>query len=147
MDIKRIKYNHELLKHNIRLEKELSMVIRERVIQQEACNHIKVCLGWNGPYQDRDTSFHTCLFCQKDDPDSQYRMIDATNYRKLKYSHGEYEMAREARLLEIQELAMGIMKENPSITEKQLVEELTEIIKADAENTKTIEKKIGPNFG
>ena len=147
MDNQRIKYNQELIKNKIRLEKQLKMVNKEIDENKKLCDHIRVCLGWDGPFQYRDTSFHTCLFCQKDDPDSQYRMIDATNYRKLKYSHGEYEMAREARLLEIQELAMGIMKENPSITEKQLVEELTEIIKADAENTKTIKKKIRPNFG
>ncbi len=143
MDIKRIKYSHELLKHNIRLEKELSMVIREIVIQQEACNHIKVCLGWNGPYQDRDTSFHTCLFCQKDDPDSQYRTIDATNYRKLKYSHGENEMIREKRLLDIQSLALDIMRENPKITETELVEKLNKIIAEEELKTKEIEKRLG----
>ena len=143
MDIKMIKYNHELLKHNIRLEKELSMVIREIVIQQEACNHIKVCIGWNGPYQDRDTSFYTCLFCQKDDPDSQYRMIDATNYRKLKYSHGEFEMAREKRLLDIQSLALEIMRENPKIIETELVEKLNKIIAEEELKTKEIEKRLG----
>ena len=101
MDNQRIKYNQELIKNKIRLEKQLKMVNKEIDENKKLCDHIRVCLGWDGPFQYRDTSFHTCLFCQKDDPDSQYRMIDATNYRKLKYSHGEYEMAREARLLEI----------------------------------------------
>lgn len=146
MDIKRMKYSQELLKNKIRLAKELRMVNSEIDKQQETCNHISICLGWDGSFQYRDTSIHTCLLCQEYDPDSRYKIIDATNYKKSQYSHGEIESYREDRLVEIQEIAMNMTKENPSITEEELVDRLTKLIKKEEEKTKYIEKKLDYKF-
>lgn len=146
MDIKKIKYNQELIKNKIKLEKELKMISKEIEDSQKSCNHIRVCLGWDGPYQYRDTSIHLCLLCREYDPDTKYKGIDATNYRKLIFSHGECESYREKRLLELQQLAMNTMLANPTITEEELIQKLTEIIEVDEEETKVIEKKLGYKF-
>lgn len=146
MDIQKIRYNQKLSKNKQKLEKELKMVSTEIENIQDSCNHIKVCLGYNGPFQYRNTSIHLCLFCREYDPDTKYKIVDATNYRKPMFSHGQNENYREERLLELQELVIVIMKDNPSITEEELIEKLTEIIKEDEEKTKNIEKKLGYKF-
>lgn len=142
MDILNLKYNKELMKTKSRLEKELKMISEEIEKSQESCNHIKVCLGWNGPYQYRDTSIHLCLLCRDYDPDTKYKTVDATNYKKLQYSHGEFERDREERLLELQELTMNMMMENPSTTEEEIVEKLNEIIQEDVRKNNELEKKL-----
>lgn len=146
MDIQRIKYNRELIKNKIRLKKELNMVEKEIEESQDSCNHIRICLGWNGPYQYRDTSITQCLWCSEVDPRSLYNVIDATNYKSSLYSHGQYSSVREKRFSEIQELAMNMLIENPKITEEEIVTRLNEIIKKDEEKTRLIEKKLGRQF-
>lgn len=143
MDIENIKYNQELMHKKIRLEKDLdkaNQFIRE---QQSSCNHIKVCLGWCGPFQYRDTSIHQCLLCYEFDPESKYKLVDATYYKKMKYSHGETERYREEKLAELEKLVIKLLTENPNLTEEELVTALNNIIKEDEEVTKKIEKKIG----
>lgn len=68
MDIQKIKYNRELMKTKIRLKKELNMVEKEIEESQDSCNHVRVCLGWNGPFQYRDTNFIQYLLCSEVDP-------------------------------------------------------------------------------
>lgn len=142
MDIQRIKYNRELIKNKIRLKKELNMVEKEIEESQDSCNHIRICLGWNGPYQYRDTSITQCLWCSEVDPRSLYNIIDATNYKSSLYSHGQYSSDREKRLLEIQELAINMLMENPKLTEEEMVTRLNGIMREDKEKTKILEKEF-----
>lgn len=146
MDIKKIKYNHALIQNKIRLETELKMVKTEIENIQESCNHIKICLGYAGQFQTKNTSINLCLFCRENNPESKYKIVDATNYRKSIFSHGQRKSYREERLLELQEKAMNIITNDPSITEEKLVEELIKIIEDDKEKTELIEKRIGYKF-
>ena len=45
---------------------------------QKECDHIVVCLGYDGLYQYRDNSFCACLLCEKNDPNSNYKIINTT---------------------------------------------------------------------
>lgn len=140
MDIQKIKYNKELIKTRIRLANEQNMIEKEIEESQDSCNHIRICLGFNGSYQYRDTSIVQCLFCSEVDPRSLYNIIDATYYKTVLYEHGQFSFYREKRLLEIQELAINIIVEHPEITEAELVTELNHIIKEDIEKTKVLKK-------
>lgn len=139
MDIQNLKYNRELIKTKSRLEKELEMVNDKIKTKQESCNHIKVCIGWNGPFLYRDTSIDLCLLCCEDDPNTKFRVIEAYDYKKEEYDHGQLSSYREKRFEDLQQLTMNIMTENPSITEEQLIEKLNIIIEED----KIKEKKLG----
>jgi len=146
MDVNNLKYNVELMKTKSRLEKELNMINREVDTSQRSCNHISTCLGWSGPFQYRDTSIHLCLLCGEYDPDTKYKIINATNYKRTLYGHGDYKSERDKRLLELQTLAIEIMSENPSITEEELIERLDTSIKREIEETDKLEKQYGLNF-
>ena len=135
MDIQHLKYSNELIKTQIRLVKEMNIINQELANQQESCNHIRVCLGWDGPYQYRDTSIFNCLLCWDIDPHNNYKTVDATDYKKIQYSHGEHRRYREGRLLDLHDLALSIIVENPSITEEELIEKLNNIIQSDIEKT------------
>ena len=62
------------------------------------------------------------------------------------YSHGQYSSDREKRLLEIQELAVNMLIENPRLTEAEIVMQLNGIIKEDEEKTRLLEKTLGYKF-
>lgn len=146
MDIQKIKYSKELIKNKIRLKKELSMIEKEIEESQDSCNHIRICLGWNGPFQYRDTSITQCLLCSEVDPRSLYNVVDATNYKSSLYGHGEISSDREKRLSEIQELVVSMLVENPKLREEELVARLNEIMKEDKEKTRLLGKKLGRKF-
>ena len=140
MDVQKIKYNKELIKNKIRLKKELNMIEKEIEDSQGCCNHIRICLGWNGPFQYRNTSITQCLLCSEVDPRSLYNVVDATYYKSSLYGHGEISSDREKRLLEIQELVVDMLVENPKLSEEDLVTRLNEIMKEDKEKTKVLQK-------
>jgi len=146
MDIQNFKYNKVLMETKSRLEREIKMVSKEIENSQKSCNHISVCLGYDGQIQYKDTSIHLCLLCRKHNPNTQYKIVDATDYKKPIYGHGELKSDREERLLELQTLTMNIALENPSITEEELIESLNKTIQKNIEENKKIEKKIGIKF-
>lgn len=143
MDIENIKYNQELMHKKIRLENDLEKVNEFIGEQQSSCNHIRVCLGWCGPFQYRDTSIHQCLLCYEFDPESEYKLVDATNYKKIKYSHGETRRYREEKLAELEKLVIKLLTDSPNLTEEELITSLNNIIKQEEEMTTNLEKKIG----
>lgn len=140
MDIQKIKYNSELMKAKRRLKNELNMVEKEIEKSQDSCNHIRICLGWNEPFQYRNTSIIQCLLCSEVDPRSFYNVVDATNYKSSLYGHGESSSDREKRLLEIQGLVVNMLIENPELREEDIVTRLNEVMKEDKEKTKVLEK-------
>ena len=142
MNIQNLKYNKELMKTKSRLEKELKMVNTELANKQNTCNHIRVCIGWDGPYLYRDSSINLCLICGEYDPDSKYKSIEAYNYKKEEYSHGELKSYRQRRFQDIQQLTISIMTENPQITKEELIEKLNIIIKKDEEKNLKTEKRL-----
>lgn len=142
MDIKKIKYNHGLIKNKVRLEKELKMIEKEIYDNQTNCNHISICLGYDGTYQCEDNSDFICILCGKKFPYTNYEILDATNYNQMKYSHGETTFYSEERLKELQEITTNIILNNPLISEEQLIEKISQILKKDELKTKQILKKL-----
>ena len=139
MDVQKIKYNHELFKNKIRLENETIMMNREIKKQQLKCNHIRICLGWDdGASSYFNTGFNVCLFCHKNDPESRYETVYASDYKKELYHYGEVEGDREDCLKELQDLALNIITENSGITESELVEKLANIISETEKKPKQI---------
>jgi len=130
MDIQNLKYNRELMKTKSRLEKELRMVNDEVVVNQESCNHIKVCIGWIGLFI-HGTSINKCLLCSKDYPESKFPVIEAYDYKKEEYDQGQLLQSRDNRFDDIQQLAINILNENPLVTEEELIIKLNEIIEED----------------
>jgi hypothetical protein len=124
-----IKYNRTIIENQKKLLSELEQIQKQLSEQQENCDHIRVCIGWNGPYLYRDTSICNCLICGKKDPESNYRTIEAYDYKSELYSHGELESYRNERMSELQNLALNIIDKREDITPEQLVEIMSDIIK------------------
>ncbi len=103
---------------------------------QKDCNHIVVYLGY-----DEDNSFCTCLLCEKDGPKSNYKIINATKFKKPLYGDGETYKNRARRLKEVQNIALRISRKNPEITEIELIEEITSVIEKDVNTQKQTQTK------
>ena len=112
---------------------ELNWLKKEIEEEQSKCEHVSVCLGWDGPYQYRDTSFHECLYCREDDPETKYPVIDATNFEAGKYSHGEFKDYREGKMDDLQIIATEMLKADPELTNDDLVTRLKNVINTDIE--------------
>lgn len=121
--------NQNNLSKQHQLRKELDQINRQIEDQQEACDHIRVCVGWDGPFLYRDTSICKCLLCGENEPESKYPLIEAYNYKSDLYGHGEGASYREARLLDLQNLALNILNIRENITVEQLIEIMKDIIK------------------
>ena len=147
----KIKYNQTLTQSKKKLITELEEIKKQLEVQKEDCDHIKVCLGWNGPYQYRDTSICECLFCRESDPETNYPLIDASYYKDEIYSHGELSKYRESRMIELQNIAMYLLKENPNLSYDELISRMNIIIKdnglsidIDSQNTNVMSVEKGP---
>lgn len=123
-----INYNLLLSQRKNMLKKEIDRIDSELKLQQDVCDHIKVCIGWNGPFLYRDTSICKCLICGENEPDSRYPLIEAYDYKKEIYSHGELSSYRENRFIELQNLAINILNRKPDLSMAQLVEIISDII-------------------
>lgn len=124
-----INYNLLLTQRKNMLKKEIDRIDSELKLQQDVCDHIKVCIGWDGPFLYRDTSICKCLLCGENEPDSRYPLIEAHDYKKEIYSHGELFSYRENRFIELQNLAINILNRKPDLSMIQLVEIMNDIIK------------------
>lgn len=130
-----------LIDNKKELEKELKNIDKQMKEKQKNCNHIVVCLGYDGLYQYRDTSFCTCLLCEKEEPNSNYKIINATKFKEPLYGNGETYKNRARRLKEVQNVALRISRKNPEITEIELIEEITDVIKKDVTTQKQTQTK------
>lgn len=124
-----INYNLLLSQRKNMLKKEIDRIDSELKLQQDACDHIKVCIGWDGPFLYRNTSICKCLLCGKNEPDSRYPLIEAYDYKKEIYSHGELSSYRENRFVDLQNLAINILNRKQDLSMIQLVEIMSDIIK------------------
>ncbi len=129
--VKRIQLNQKLNFRKEKIKKELESIEKQLEMQQKGCDHIRVCIGWSGPYLCRDTSFCTCLFCREYDPESNYKTINASSFKENLYYHGEMLSYREGRLIELQNLAVNLLNENPEITINELTIIISEMIKQE----------------
>lgn len=125
----KIKYNQSLDQRKEQLLSELEEVNKQIKEQQKECNHISVCIGWCGLYLYRDSAYHKCLICGENSPESRYPIIEAQNYKREIYSHGEEFKDRKDRFIELQNLAIYILNRKPDLSMTQLVEIMSNIVK------------------
>ena len=125
----KIKYNQSLDQRKEQLLSELEEVNKQIKEQQKECDHISVCIGWCGLYLYRDSAYHKCLICGENSPESRYPIIEAQNYKREIYSHGEEFKDRKDRFIELQNLAIYILNRKPDLSMKQLVEIISNIVK------------------
>lgn len=137
-----LKHNQTIMEKQRQLLSELKQTQNQLSEQQENCDHIRVCIGWNGPFLYRDTSICKCLICGKNEPESNYPLIEAYNYKSELYSHGELESYRDERMSELQNLAMNIISEKEDITIEQLIEIMNEMIKNEGKTLADISAEL-----
>lgn len=123
------KYNQSLDQRKEQLLSELEEVNKQIKEQQKECDHISVCIGWCGLYLYRDSAYHKCLICGENSPESRYPIIEAQNYKREIYSHGEEFNDRKDRFIELQNLAIYILNRKPDLSMTQLVEIMSNIVK------------------
>lgn len=117
-----------LLEEKEQLEFKLKNIEDQLEVSRKECDHVRVCIGWDGAHQCRDTSFHTCLFCGENDPESRYKTIDATNYKDCLYDHGQLYHYRKNRLKALQELTKCFLDKDETLSCEDLVEKITKFI-------------------
>lgn len=125
----KIKYNQSLDQRKEQLLSELEEVNKQIKEQQKECDHISVCIGWCGLHLYRDSAYHKCLICGENSPESRYPIIEAQNYKREIYSHGEEFKDRKDRFIELQNLVIYILNRKPDLSMKQLVEIISNIVK------------------
>lgn len=115
----KLKYNCELMKSKIRLEKELAMVKEEIKYNQANCEHIGAVLVTSGYVQEA-----YCILCRKKlSNKSVLKKIDATNYKKDTYNNF-YKEERLSKLREVQEIAISCLEEEKDLSDEELVKRI-----------------------
>lgn len=69
------------------------------------------------------------MICGENSPESRYPIIEAQNYKREIYSHGEEFNDRKDRFIELQNLAIYILNRKPDLSMTQLVEIISNIVK------------------
>ncbi len=137
MNITSIKYNHELWKRKIELERNLKYIESEISDHQKTCEHIRVLFSREGAnIRPGDFKLEQCLFCGKQDLPEFYPLINASTYRRrFKRDFGEEQTIKE-NIKILQELCVVLLKENPDLTEEELIEKVEQEIQKDNEENK-----------
>lgn len=132
-----INYKQLLLQRREILQQEINRTDSEIKIQQDNCDHISVCVGWDGPFQYRDTSICKCLLCGENEPRTNYPVINAAYYKEENYGHGQFYSHRKSRFIELQKLMMDVLSEKTDISNGELADMMNDII------NNPVEKKSG----
>lgn len=134
MDIKKIKYNHELLKNKIRLEKEIKMVDNELWDQQFDCKHLPVLIGYTSRsaiYCDNG-NYIKCLLCGKTlSTDYLKSSLNAISYKNNELDGIDQHEILDSRFTMLQEKVISYLKEDQELTEEQLIEKINYEITKD----------------
>jgi len=144
MDVQQIKFNQDLFKNKIKLERQLEMINDEIREVQTNCNHICIVSGYKGEEYSRKNMIRECLFCRTEEFDSEkkYPTIYGYTYKRLKYGNGEDPEQRHERIKEILELWIKIKKENPEYNDERLIELIDTEISKDEQKNQTMEKTL-----
>lgn len=123
MDVKKIKYNHELFKNQVKLERQLVMVEEELDKAKKNCYHIVAITG-----EKEEFNYRQCLLCGSKSFRNNDYLINAVSYKKDLYGHGENMESRQDRYLDLQNLTVRVIEENPDLDEYNLYVKLKEEI-------------------
>ena len=127
--VDKVKYIIELEEQKAQLERKLAIINGKINTQRENCSHVSVDLGYYGLYPSTGNEY-CCLLCGKGKNRDYYYdpryMVHAEEYLP-QYDIKDDEQCI-AKFEHIQTLALGILKENPEMTNEELVSRLNNLI-------------------
>lgn len=134
MDIKKLKYNRELMKTKIKLTRELTMVEKELKHQQASCNHIAIYLEKNSSTE----NICLCLLCREKYTTNELKkpFIDAWWYRTTLLRRYDEEIL----LNMLQNQCIEITSENSDLPEEEMIEKLNQYL--TKEKNKVIQTRL-----
>lgn len=144
--VDKIKYAMKLEEEKVNLERKLNSVNKKIKVQGDNCSHISVDLGYYGMYPSTGDEY-CCLLCGKGKNREYYYepkyMVHAEDYLP------QYDITDDGQCIEkfehIQGLALEILKENPDMSNEELVSRLNTLIE-NSINTQDTNKNNGPKL-
>ncbi len=142
--IDKFKYIMKLEEKKAQLERKLAIINRKIEIEREDCSHVSVDLGYYGLYPSTGDEY-CCLLCGKGKNrdfyyDSRY-MVHAEEYLP------QYDIKDDKQCLDkfehLQILTLGILKENPEMSNEELISRLNNLIQESISYNK---KQSGPKL-
>lgn len=127
--VDKVKYIIGLEEEKAQLERKLAIVNGKINTQREACSHVSVDLGYYGMYPSTGDEY-CCLLCGMGKNREYYYdpkyMVHAEDYLP-QYDIKDDEQCI-AKFEHIQTLALGVLKENPEMSNEELVSRLNNLI-------------------
>lgn len=127
--VDKVKYLIELEEEKAQLERKLAIINGKINTQRETCSHVSVDLGYYGLYPSTGDEY-CCLLCGMGKNREYYYdpryMVHAEDYLP-QYDIKDDEQCI-AKFEHIQTLALGILKENPEMSNEELVSRLNNLI-------------------
>ena len=128
--IDQIKYGMKLDEEKAQLESMLAVVKNKINSQRKKCSHISVNLGSYNMYSTPDEE-SCCLLCGKGKNREFYyspvNVVHAEDYLP-QYNISDNRQCN-AKFEHIQTIAIGILKDNPEMSNKELTDKLNDLIK------------------
>lgn len=131
-NVERIKYIRQLEEQKANLEQQLNPVCRKIEEEKESCLHVAVNLGYYGICPSTGDKYR-CLICGKGAGEEYFYesypgyVVHAENYLPQYDIKDEQQCNNKFDL--IQTLALGLLKENPDMSRRELVYKLNNLIK------------------
>lgn len=127
--VDKVKYIMELEEQKAQLERKLAIINGKIDTEREGCSHVSVDLGYYGLYPSTGDEY-CCLLCGKGKIHDYYYdpryMVHAEEYLP-QYDIKDDEQCL-AKFEHIQTLALGTLKENPEMSNEELVTRLNNLI-------------------
>lgn len=125
------------------LEKSLNAINEEINTQRKSCSHVSVNLGCYGIYPSTGDEY-CCLLCGMGKNHERY--FDSKNIVHAEEYLTQYDVKddtqRNAKFEHIQILALGILKDNPEMSNDELVCELNDLIRESISFKEQSESKL-----
>lgn len=127
--VDKVKYIMKLEEQKEQLERNLAIINGKIDTEREECSHVSVDLGYYGLYPSTGDEY-CCLLCGKGKNRDYYYepryMVHAEEYLP-QYNIKDDEQCL-AKFEHIQTLALGILKENPEMSNEELAARLNSLI-------------------
>lgn len=127
--VDKVKYIMGLEEEKAQLERKLAIINGKINTEREACSHVSVDLGYYGLYPSTSNEY-CCLLCGMGKNREYYYapkyIVHAEDYLP-QYDIKDDEQCI-AKFEHIQTLALGILKENPEMSNEELVSRLNNLI-------------------
>ena len=127
--VDKVKYIMKLEEQKEQLERNLAIINGKIDTEREDCSHVSVDLGYYGLYPSTGDEY-CCLLCGKGKNRDYYyesRYMVHTEEYLPQYNIKDDEQCL-AKFEHIQTLALGILKENPEMSNEELVARLNSLI-------------------